>query len=105
MIWKGEKCSSNKQLRELQEYINQKLSERFKKVDVVADRDCFLLDTGEILSITCMNGGNFFDLCTEYANNTDEMKQYFTTDGDLYPPDEYDTPEDMLQAILKEIEG
>lgn len=105
MIWRGERCSSEKQLRELQEYVNSELSKQYKQIDVVNDRTCFLLDTGEILSITCMCGGKFFDLCTEYADNIDDMKKYYTTDGDLYPPDEFDTPDEMLQAMLVEIEG
>lgn len=74
-------------------------------MDIVDDRDCFMLDSGEILSITCMIGEKFFDLCTEYADSSEDMRSYFTTDGDLYPPGEYDTPDDMLQAMLKEIEG
>ena len=105
MIWKGTKCSSREQLREVQEYIISQLANRYKEISVVDDRRCFLLDSGVILSITCMYGKGFYDLCTEYADDAESMKVYYTTDGDLYPLDEFQTPAELLQVMIEEIES
>lgn len=104
MIWQGKNCSSKEQLREIQQYINNRLSERYDVIDVVDDRICFALKTGEILSVTCMFGDSVCALCTEYAESEQAMKQYSTTDGDLYPLEVFEEPEEMLKAMLKEIE-
>lgn len=105
MIWKGTKCFSKKQLHEIQEYINSQLTKRYKKIEVVSDRTCFLLESGGIFSITCMYGKNFYDLCIEYADNEEDMRKYFTTDGGLYPLDKFQTTEELLQAMIDEIEN
>lgn len=104
MIWQGTKCSSKEQLKDLQEYVNSELAKQYQVIDIVNDRTCFLLNSGEIFSVTCMFGKNICALCTEYAASVDDMKKYFTTDGDLYPLEDYETPEDIIENIINEIE-
>lgn len=105
MIWKGKKCSSKEQLQEVKNYIIDSLCSRYKPVDIVDDRKCMLLSSGEVLSITGIFCEECKALCTEYADNTESMKYYFTTDGDLYPVDDFASADEMLSSIINEIES
>lgn len=49
-----------------------------------------------------------FPLCgfvTEFADSTNDLDLIQAEDGDQYPLLDYDTPEEMLRDMLKEIEG
>ena len=102
--WMGEKCLSSEQLINLKNYICDILAKRYSEIEIIPSRRCFLLETGEILSVVCVIGGDAFHILTEYADNQNEMRRFNTTDGELYHPDDYETAEDMLKDIVAEIE-
>ena len=52
-----------------------------------------------------MIGEKFDDLVIEYSENLDRMKVYDNDDGDLFPPDYFESKEALFEAILSEIEG
>ena len=52
-----------------------------------------------------MIGKEFDDLFIEYSEDLDRMKVYDSDDGDLFPPDYFDSKEALFKAILSEIEG
>ncbi len=104
MIWMGMKCSSRDQIHSIQDYICDELSKRYEEVERNKRGRCFLLDSGEVITITCMINEKFNHIVTEYADNVEEMKKNNTTDGSLYYLDDYETAEDMLKDIVAEIE-
>ena len=68
-------------------------------------RRCFELPDGTICHPAVMIGEKFDDLFIEYSENLDRMKVYDNDDGDLFPPDYFDSKEALFKAILSEIEG
>ena len=86
---------------ERKEYINQYLRKLYK-ADVINGTECFFLPSGTIIHLESM-GDEFNAIVVGYADNLAEAKNNRFEDGDLFYMDELNE-EDMLKAIIKEIE-
>lgn len=108
MTWREMKYSSEAGLRQLKEEISDILAKKYKQI-IINDgkevRRCFELPDGTICHPAVMIGEKFDDLFIEYSENLERMKVYDSDDGDLFPPDAFESKEALFEAILSEIEG
>lgn len=108
MTWREMKNSSEVRLRELKEEFSNILASKYKET-VIDDgkeiRRCFELPDGSICHPFIMIGDNFNNLAIEYSEDIERMKVYDTEDGDLYPPDDFESKEALFKAMLTEVEG
>ena len=108
MTWREMEYPSEDGLRRLKEEISDILAKKYKQIvisDHIEVRRCFELPDGTICHPAVMIGEKFDDLFIEYSENLDRMKVYDNDDGDLFPPDYFDSKEALFKAILSEIEG
>lgn len=89
-------------LRERVNYISECLKEKFNDV-WYEDKHWFILPNGEAIRIVGL-GGDLKALVIEFADNTEEISRIRAEDVGFFPLEEY-TPEQMFDAIMKEIEN
>ena len=64
----------------------------------------FIKNSGGAFHI-CLFESPLYGFIIEHAKSTEEADLQMAIDGKSWPLLDFDTPEDMLQAMLKEIEG
>lgn len=94
MIWQE---TSSKAERRLQ--IKSYIIEQFKNVYPFTSENntvLFHINDEEVMKIVSLGGTHFDALVMDYTS------PYDSDDGDLYHIDDYDTPEEMFNAMLEE---
>lgn len=113
MTWKETKSYSEtmkkKRIHEVVEWVENKLADIYEEIELAFDyghERCFLLPDGTVIHVVGMIGEKFNDIVVEYSQNMEQKRKMDTEDGDLFPiddPEEFESPDDMFNAILEEI--
>lgn len=88
-------------------YLNEKIAERYESIEIEgSDRKTFLKPSGTVFRLDwfLMNKEDGFVIVVEFAENTDEAKINRFEDGKVFYVNEM-TEEEMLQAVIEEIEA
>lgn len=92
-----------KSLDERIDYISDRLKEKYDDV-WFGDEQWFILPDNQAIHIVELLSG-YNSLVIEYAENTEEKSRNLAEDGSQFSILDYDTPEEMLDAMMKEIEN
>lgn len=103
MTQKEKSISLGRNLDEWQQYIIQSMTERFKKI-VRSNGEIWFEDEKGLFHIVAFESP-MYGFIIEYAESNDDGAFLAAEDGDQWPLLDYETPELMLQDMLKEIEG
>ena len=103
MTQKEESLFQGKDIDTWAVYIMSGLYERFKYF-VLANGECWFVNGDKAFHV-CIFEAPLYGFIIEYAEGHTKDELGMAEDGDQYPLLDYDTPEDMLQAMLKEIEA
>lgn len=103
MTQKEESLFQGKDIDAWATYIMNRLNGGFKRFDL-ANGECWFVNGNEAFHV-CVFEAPLYGFIIEYAEGQTENELGMAEDGDQYPLLDYDTPEDMLQAMLKEIGG
>lgn len=97
MTWKAIR-NQNDIVSDALTFITEKLKTLFPFSE--SEKNCiFLLPDGVYMRVFSMRGDSFNCLGMEYGDSPNAL----CDDGDLYYPQDYETPDDMLNAMLEEI--
>lgn len=102
MTQKEKSISLGRNLDEWQQCILQSMTERFKKI-VRSNGEIWFEDDKGLFRIVSFESP-MYGFIIEYAESNDEGAFLAAEDGDQWPLLDYETPELMLQDMLKEIE-
>lgn len=94
-----EKKSSHNEVLTL---IKEKFSGRYDK-RVLPDKTCFINEHGVLFDAFSFPEWDAFGV--EYANTEEEAQKWQFEDGDLFYLADYDTVDDMVEAMCKEIDN
>ena len=103
MTQKEESLFQGKDIDAWAVYIMSRLYARFKYF-VLANGECWFENGNDAFHV-CVFEAPLYGFIIEYAEGRTEDKLGMAEDGDQYPLFDYDTPEEMLQAMCEEIEG
>ncbi|MDD6742215.1 MAG: hypothetical protein PUE22_01720 [Roseburia porci] len=92
-----------KLLRERRRYISEQLKKKFDDV-YIGDEQWFILPDNQAIHIVELLSG-YNSLVIEYAENIDEKSRHLAEDGSQFSILDYNTPEEMFDAMMKEIEN
>lgn len=85
------------------EILNSRLAQQLESI-VIDDSICFFASNGAVCRLDSI-GNEYNALVIEYADNLEMAKKgIFGEDGDLFYMDEM-SEDEMLEAMIKEIEG
>ena len=84
-------------------YISSRLKEKYDDAWFGNEQWFILPDNQAIHIVELLSGYN--SLVIEYAENTDEKSRHLAEDGSQFSLLDYDTPEEMFDAMMKEIEN
>lgn len=102
MTQKEESLFQGKEIDAWAAYIMSRLYDRFKHF-VLANGECWFVNGNDAFHV-CVFEAPLYGFIIEYAEGCTEDKLGMAEDGDQYPLLDYDTPEEMLQAMCEEIE-
>lgn len=103
MTQKEESLLQGKDIDTWAGYIMSSLYDKYKYF-VLANGECWFVRGNDAFRV-CVFEAPLYGFIIEYAEGHTEDKLGMAEDWDQYPLLDYDTPEDMLQAMLKEIES
>ena len=102
MTQKEESVSLGKNIDDWGNIIFETLQQRYSSKRNRQDETWFLNGSGSFHLVGFI--APLYGFIIEYANGQTEKDMIMAEDGDQYPLLDYDTPEEMLQAMYKEIE-
>ena len=102
MEWMGSYCHTEEQLHELGDYICNCFGRRYSEREIVPQKRCFVMGSGEVISVSCID--SIFCLVLEYAESVGNMSVYMADDVGLYSPKDYNTPDEMSVDMIKVLE-
>jgi hypothetical protein len=97
MTWKG----TNWTLKKL-EQLEDKFRKMYQEISV-NDDVCFMLNDGMVISLALFK--KFNAVVIEYAKNIEDAKKNIFDDGDLFYFEDYKNEDEMLEAMIREIES
>ncbi len=93
---------TEKLLNERRRYVSEKLKEKYKEA-LFGDEQWFILPDNQAIHIVELLSG-YNSLVIEYAENAEERSRKLADDGSQFALVDYDTSEEMFEAMMKEIE-
>ena len=102
MTQQEESISLGKNIDDWGNIIFETLQQRYSSKRNRLDETWFLNGSGSF-HLVCFIAP-MYGFIIEFANGQTEKDMIMAEDGDQYPLFDYDTPEEMLQAMCKEIE-
>ena len=102
MTQQEENISLGKNIDDWGDIIFETLQQRYVSKKNSLDETWFLNGSGSFHLVCFIDP--MYGFIIEYADGQTEKDMTMAEDGDQYPLLDYDTPEEMLQAMFKEIE-
>ncbi len=82
--------------------LNKYFASKYEKM-LIDKVTCYVLPDGQIITITGMISMDA--IVVEYAENKEEADKGWLEDGDLFYLSDYESDDELIEAIMNEIEG